>query len=275
MSRQWKRRLQHFGVRFGISLLVLGGLYLLVFGFKPSSHNKPQKTDSQKVAAVRSALAQTFISSTELNGFRGADAIAYDLLMQSQSQAANTTTQLQAALNEASNKLDDVQKQKINSVIGRERGAEANFKAAIQPLAKALQYEPTDNLNKDLKDPELLTRAQAAYKGIGEAADSQAAHTSNNGGGLGVNTAGDVLISDESHNQLQAMADCFKNLSEQLQAKSYDAANATRQRCVKGYPALRQQLIKNVLDASYNQDYLAALKSNSKELLEQLDALSR
>lgn len=274
--RLWLKR---FGIRFGISLVVLGTIYGLIFGF--SLHRKRPLTTSQKVVVLRTALDQTLIDSNTLLHYSGQNATSADVLTALNSQLNGDSTKLQTALKQAPSTVKSSLRSSIQAVIKAQMAENNAFSKASKVLLKPIAYDPESDLgNLDLNHnrDELLTRATGAQNGLKTAAtNTTLMDSSANSLGLaqpGQNPAAAVtVVSSSTKANLLTSAKCFGQLVTELQANQVAKAGQTRTSCIQNYPAIRVTVIENLLQDSLSPDYKAALKTTVPDLLKQLDVI--
>jgi len=137
-----------------------------------------------------------------------------------------------------------------------------------------IAYDPSNDLGSlDLNHnwDTALQRATAAQNGLKTAAANSSSLDAVSG--LGVHSAdqADTVISDAARAALDSAASCFGKLASDLQAQQFSMASAQRDSCIQAYPAVRQQVIQNLLKNSLPDSLLQADRARLLSLLQQLD----
>lgn len=272
VAMQWQKLAKRFGLRFVISLVVLGGLYLLVFGW-PASHKQPN-TPQAKISRLRGALDQTYLDSSIIAGFHENDAASYSALNSLLGQFQTDIKTLQTDLSKAPSQVSTSQRNNIKATIDEEDQAIKAFSARFNILLRPIAYDPSTDLGKldPAKDTaELQKRAQAAQAGLQKAANDTTNTNSTNTLDVGTVDSNTSLVGPATKQKLEASADCFGKLADQLGKKQFSDASSTRTSCIKAYPTTRQQAIANVLAGTFPDSYKSYLKKTVPALLKQFD----
>jgi hypothetical protein len=266
-------RPRQFGMRLLISLLVIGILYL--GGVTLYRHQRYQTTPSQKLATLRAGLEQTVLSGSRLASFSDTNSVAGTTLSQAfatyQASVRSLTQQASAA---PIKQLSDQQRNALQSIINTQQRATSSYKSVYQTLGQPLSYDPfTDlaNLSIPKDSPKIITRARAAQKGLTSNLDGTVA-SSKDGLTAQAGQAPTTVANSQTQAALVSAATCFGALADQLQVAKQSDASQTRQRCLQSYPAVRAQIIHNILQLSFNQQYLNDTQNTALPLLKQLDA---
>ncbi|HVW23685.1 MAG TPA: hypothetical protein VHB51_04365 [Candidatus Saccharimonadales bacterium] len=255
-----RRSLQQFGLRFIVCVLVLGGLYLAIFGWHPHRHQLPN-TPQAKIVRLRTALDQTYIDSSNITSFKQNDPASYALLNSLIGKLQSDVKSLAADLQAAPGKVPTADKAQIKAVIDQEKGGVAALQARYSLLNQVIAYDPQADLgNLDLgsDNAKVVSRAAAAAKGLQAVANSH--------GGL-------VTADDKS--AINKAAGCFSQLASQLKAGSGSQAADTRATCISDYPLARQAAIANVIQGGLPDTYQNYLKQHIPPLLIELMRVSR
>lgn len=265
----WRRLLRDFGVRFAISFVVLGGLYLLTFGVP--GHKKPL-TKSQKVAGLRSSLTEVVIIGHEIASYKGSSTLAASDLSTFATQLQTAGSGLEKSISSAPATVTPALKANIRAIGYKSTSAQKLLTDHLTILQHVLAYDPSTDLGGlDITaDAEKVrTRADAAAGGLTTALNgpSQAATNQNSG----VSTV--AALSDDLTAKLNDEISCIKNLKSLLDAKDYVKARDTRHNCIASYPALRKAAIIDVI-APFQGSYDSDLKASVTPLLKQLDTLA-
>lgn len=264
--------LRSFATRLVLSFVVIGLLYGA--GIALYQHQRHRVTPSQNLAILRADIDQTLLAGSRLASFSDTNSIAGSTLSQAfavfQVAVQNLQKQLPAT---PTNQLTTAQRSTVQSIIDRQNRAITGYQTVYKTLAQPLSYDPYSdlgNLNITKDAAKLITRATAAQKGL----------TSNISGTVAPDSGGLVaqgsqaptgVASSQTQQLLQKSADCFKKLADQVAAKQ-SAAGQTRQQCMQAYPALRAQIIQNILQLSFSQQYLDDTQNLALPLLKQIDA---
>lgn len=161
----------------------------------------------------------------------------------------------------------------VQQVIDNQQQTITKYQTASAAVSLALSYDPMTDLGLDInKDTSKLTkRAQAAHNGLLKAADGPAPGPSASHNLVAQNSqATATVIGPSSKQLLQAQADCFDKFGQQLTAKLLAQAAATRSNCLASYPALRNSLVQDLLNVSFNAKYADDNKRLIVPLLSQL-----
>jgi hypothetical protein len=236
-------------LRLLICTALLGGLYLLVFGW-PKTATRPLN-DTQKLADVRAALDETYVATQQLNGFHVIDATASDQLNSQVGQFNHAVDHLKQALAAAPTSLPPETRSTVDSLLKRDKAAADAYTAHYQPFAQVIEYNPAADLPavNSSTTKSVAERATAAKKGLTKAADNQ-------------------LVTPDIRQALQLEADCFDRLAKTTTADQ-------RNQCVSAYPALRLQIIQSAIRPAWGDDYAAYVKQTVPPLLKRLDSLVR
>lgn len=273
---QWRGKLKSFGVRFGVCFIILGGIYIAIFGFPLASHNKPN-TPSAKILRLRSALDQTYIDASVIAHFKQNDITSYSTLSTVIGKFETDVKTLKTSLSQASKEIPSDRRKQITVVTNSEDQVIADFGARYNILQKPLAYNPESDLSSldlDKDAANAAQRATAAQTGLQKAANDTT--TANSSNALGVGTVGSngTLLDEALKQTLLDEADCFGGLSTQLTAHQTVIAGQTRKTCIKNYPALRQKAIQNVAQGSFSSSYMKNLEQSVSPLLKQLSTLA-
>jgi|GEM_PF-1855404 len=267
----WQKLIKRFGIRFALSLVILGGLYLLIFGW-PRSHHQPN-TPQARISRLRASLDQTYLDSSIIAGFKENDAASYNTLNSLQGQFQADIKTLQTNVSKAPGQVSGKQKSALKAVIDHENQASNAFSARFNILLRPIAYDPSTDLGKldPTKDSaELQKRALAAQTGLQKAADDTTNTNSSNTLDVGTVDSNN-LVSTATKQKLIASADCFGKLADQIGKKQFAAASTTRSTCIKDYSSARQQAIQNVLTGTFPASYQSYMKNTVPDLLNQLD----
>jgi hypothetical protein len=243
---------QQFGVRLVICVAILGGLYgawWLAFG---RSHNL---TPSQKIAALRAAIDNSYIADGDLASFSENNAASsYDLDSLTAALQADLD-QVQKRLKAAPPKVNQQLRQTIQAYVSQEQSALSAYRSASNIFGRAIAYDPQTDLGN--AGAKLAERATAAQKGLQTAANGGEASS-------GLTATGSGLIGAVAETALQNSATCFGKLAS-------DASQL--QTCIKQYPATRQAAIANLLADSFSAAHRQQLAQTVPALLASLDKL--
>lgn len=266
-------RPRRFAIRLIISLLVISSIYFGAVNLY--DHQRHQFTPLQKLASLRAGLDQTVLSGGRLASFSETNSVAGTTLSQTFTTYQASVTRLQRQVSAVPmNQLTNRQRRDFQSIINTQQRASASYKSAYQTLGQPLSYDPyTDlaNLSITKDSAKIITRARAAQKGL----------TSNLGGTVAPSKDGltaqasqapTTVASSQTQTALTSAASCFGRLADQLQAAKQADASQIRQRCLQTYPGVRAQIIHNILQLSFNQQYLNDTQNAALPLLKQLDA---
>lgn len=266
-----RTQIKHAGFRFIICFLIIGVPYTALVGVM---HRKHAITPQQKVAALRASLDQTYLAADQLLHFTESSTVATSELNQQYGA-------LQASLSTLSKSLEaippplitPVQRTSVHSYNDAVSSALADYKLHYILFAEPLSYDPATDvgaLNLKTDTTTVLTRAKAAQKGLH--ADAQRT-LSTSGSSLmaQTNQKDDNGLSPESRRLLETMSDCFGKLVAQLSSKTIPVGETIRASCIADYPALRAQMIQNLLDTTYRKDYFRIAQATVPPLLKQLD----
>lgn len=243
--------LKNFGIRLLVSFVVLGIAYLLIFGW-PGSHNKP--TTSQRLAAVRTALDQTYIDSNSIASFNQDNSVAYATLSDMMGQFKAHTSELEAAVQAAGDKLSPTERNEIQSIIGSQKQVAASFQSQYSVVAKVVSYDPSSDLgslNIQSQRGQLQERAVAARQGLTSA-------------------AGNSTVASATQQHLRGQAECFGKLASLLTEDAV-GASTTRTSCINSYPSVRLAAIQDAIQAAFTPSYQSYMKQRVPSLLSQLD----
>ena len=265
-------RLRQFGIRLMVSLLLLSVAY--GGGIALYQHQRHRVTPSQKLALLRSSVDQTLLAGSRLAGFSDTNSIAGSTINQEFTGFQASVTSLEKKLSDiTASQLTNTQRHSVQSIIDQQDRAITSYKAAYQALAQPLAYDPyTDlaNLNPSKESSKLSARARAAQKGLISHISTPAISSDGNlvaqAGQSSTN-----IVSGPTQDMLTKSATCFGALADEINAKQA-SVNQTRQRCLQSYPALRAQIIHNILDLSFSEQYLKDIHATALPLLQQLDA---
>lgn len=271
--RLWRQKLQPFAIRFIICFVIVGVAYA---GVANLTHHKRPLTSTQKVAALRAALDQIYISGNQLANFYQSDTVTASALAQQFSQFQTVITSLSVTLKTApSPQVGTTQRQQIQGLLDSQKTVIAAYKLAWAVIAKPLTYEPAGDLGS--LDPKtdtakLTARATAAQNGLLKAADNTATVASSSSSLVAQNTqVAPTLLDATTKQALQKSAVCFGQIASQLTNHQISQATATRADCISAYPVLRASLVQNLLSTSFNDNYRRTLKDSIPPLLKQLD----
>lgn len=256
---------RRFGIRFGICLLVLGAIYAAVVILQTVSRNQPSVT--QRLAAVHASLDQSYVDGTSLANFHESGILSGTDLSGLLTQFKDDTAKLKSATSAAHYHLSNSEYASLQTIISRQQQAADNLQARYTPVAQVIAYDPATDLTG--ASSTLQTRAQAAAKGLHHAltAAGQPATTGNTGI---IPAGGNAAISQAVQNRIQQTANCFDQLTTELQKHQTAAANKRRQACVKAYPTLRQAVIEDVINHSFDNTYRAYMRQTVPKLLAKL-----
>lgn len=261
-----------FGVRLLVSAFVLGIAYTAVVGLY--QYRRHAVTPTQKLALFRSSLDQTLLAGGRLAQFSDTNSVASTTLSQQFASFETTITALQNQLADTpADQLTIGQRRTAQAIIDRHSRAISSYKTAYQALAQPMSYDPyTDlgNLNLTKDAAKLSARAKAAQKGL---ASNVKGTVTDSGDGLVAQSgqAQTSIATASTQTLLTDSANCFGSLADKVSAKDASAGQI-RQSCLQAYPALRAQIIDNILELSFSEQYLKESQSASLPLLKQLDA---
>lgn len=269
----WTALLRRFGLRFVISLVILGVAYGLIFGFSVGSHNKPN-TPSAKRARLATALDQIGIDGSIVSNFQQNDATSYSVMEKLFSQEQTAVKQTRQAL--AAAPVTSAQHQQAQAIIDSANQALTSYSQRYSILQQVIIYDPQADLGKldfSTSSAQIEIRAAAAQKGIAKAANSTATADSSSAG-LNVDTTsgGTLLIPSTTKQALLSASQCFGELASQLQTNQAVVAAQTRANCVKSYTAARGQAIKTVIQGSFSDTVVSLLQSRITNLDKQLNS---
>ena len=262
---------RRFGLRLLVSLLALAIIYGGAVALY--QHGRHRVSPSQKLAILRAGLDQTVLAGGHLAVFSDNNSIAGTTLSQEFNTYQVNVTNLQTKLSATPlNQLRSGQRRSAQAIIDLQNRAITSFKTAYKALAQPLSYDPyTDlgNLSISKDSSKLINRARAAQKGLTSNVSGTVAATS---GSLAAQAsqAPTNFATSQTQELLATSASCFGSLADQVMAKQ-DNASLTRQRCLQAYPALRAQIIHNILELSFSQQYFNDTQSAALPLLKQLD----
>lgn len=266
---------RRFAVRFAVSLVVLGGLYVTVVGFTPRSHNKPQ-TPNQQLASLRSQLDSILITTASLARFHQSDAVAYANLSQLTAGLQSASNSVQGLLHKNPRLLTATENDDILRLTTEVKHADQRYQKAQAVFSRVLRYDPSSDLGKQSVSSAgnlIKDRANAAAKGL-RAAAGDATSVAATGGELSVGTVNDnaQLVTPAAREALANAAQCFESVANQLASNQPAQADATRSNCIKDYPQLRSVVAGNLLTFAYGPSYQQSIQQRIPPLLKQLDA---
>lgn len=267
----WRQPLKGFGIRFAISLVVLGGVYLLIFGW-PGTHKRPL-TPAGKIAAIRSALDETYLAASNLASFDESSPVAAYDLAQVYSQFQVGDKDLQEALKAAPPQVSPDLRKAIQKVLDLQQGAMAEYQSRSTALGKIAAYDPSSDLAAPSVTKSVSVtaqRANAAQKGLEAVAEAKAGGGAS---GLGVTTAGEQMVGASTKELLQKEAACFGTLAKQASAKDVTGLQKSRAACIAAYPALRRTVIHDIARPAFAGDYQKTMQTTIPPLLTKLDDL--
>jgi hypothetical protein len=249
-----KRSFWGFVWRFAACLAVLGVVYLLLFGL-PKAASKQPVTDKQKLADIRSAVDEAYITGQQLNTFKVDDSTAFDQLNNQINGFRQAQTHLKQSLTSAPPSLPQQSRKTIAELIKRNQSAIDDYAKSYPGVSQVIEYNPANDLpSLNATNSKLVAdRAAAAQKGLIKAANQS--------------------TSPELKQALQVEADCFEKLTKDLTSQQLSSTTLTRQQCVNDYPALRLKVIQSVLQTAWGGDYTAYAKQTIPPLLKRLDEL--
>ncbi len=264
-------RARRFGLRLLVSLLALAIIYGGAVALY--QHGRHRVSPSQKLAILRAGLDQTVLAGGHLSAFSDNNSIAGTTLSQEFNTYQVNVTNLQTKLSATPlNQLRSGQRRSAQAIIDLQNRAIASYKTAYKALAQPLSYDPyTDlgNLSISKDSSKLITRARAAQKGLTSNVSGTVAATSGSLAAQASQAPTNVATS-QTQELFATSASCFGSLADQVMAKQ-DNASLTRQRCLQTYPALRAQIIHNILELSFSQQYFNDTQNAALPLLKQLD----
>lgn len=272
---KWQNGARQFGLRFAICFVVLGILYALSLGIRGGSHNPPA-TRGEKLAAVRSALNQSYLASDSLQTFRQNDPLSYYYLNQSISHLTTSNEKLGEALKEASKELSPDTRARLETVLTRQQRSASLAAAGYSQLSRVITYDPTDDLGTLTLPTEidkLTRRAKAAQDGTQKATTTEvSANSSSSDLQVERNTAQASKISSATRKSLLSLSGCFGRLAAELQANQLTAATETRSNCTKDYPKVRALAIHDIIGSSFDAQQEPETKQLVTQLVKELDA---
>jgi len=142
-----RQSLKQFGLRFLVCLVVLGGLYLIVFGLHPGRHKLPN-TPQAKILRLGTALDQTYVDSSDITGFKQNNPASYYQLSTLINKLKADTTALSTALQDAPHKVAGSEKAAIKAVIAQENDGVTALQARYTVLNQVIAYDPQADLGK-------------------------------------------------------------------------------------------------------------------------------
>lgn len=262
-----------FVLRLGVSLVVVGSLYVGISALS-SGLRRSHPSPSQRLAGLQASLDQLYISGNQIAQFNESDSItAQRLSRQVTSFKASLAAAKTAFTTAPKTTISANQQELVQQVIDNQQQTITKYQTASAAVSLALSYDPMTDLGLDInKDTsKLIKRAQAAHNGLLKAADSPAPGPSASHNLVAQNSqAIATVIGPSSKQLLQAQADCFDKFGQQLTAKLLAQAAATRSDCLASYPALRNSLVQDLLNASFNAKYADDNKRLIAPLLSQL-----
>ena len=275
---KWQRALRQFGLRFAISLVILGGVYLAIFGWPV--HHKRALTAVDKIAALRAKLDESYIYGNTLANFSESSVVAYNDLLQLTSAFSDASSSLATGLKTAPGTVSPSLKTAIQSQIGVQQQAEASFKAISTVLSHVASYDPSTDLGAPALASDMTkiaSRASAAQNGLKTAANSQASAANTSAGSSSSLSVGSdnnsLLVSADTRQALLTEADCFGTVASQATAKQKDQTSNTIKRCVAAYPSVLKQVIQNIVQLSFGGSYQQTTQQTVPDLLKQLNKL--
>lgn len=252
--------------RFGVCLLIAGGIYA---GYTALARIPPARSQPVEVAALRAALNESYLRAESINSFEQTDAVAGQTLDRLVNELRDSTTDLQQARQTAAPKITPAQNEAVQAIINKQKAVVEEYRAAAALFSKPLAYDPASDLNA-LELPAQATllsgRATAAANGLSRAAGSTQTTADSGPLAVGGQNGPDNVLTTAAIQALNDMATCFRQLAEQVNGQPTVAA-ATRARCISEYPALRLQLLDNLLERSVSDEYIKALKADIAPLL--------
>jgi hypothetical protein len=266
---KWRQLLRDFGIRLAISFVVLGGLYLLIFGMP--GHKKPL-TNSQKIATVRSNLDQLIIVSHEIATYSGSDTLASTDFASFQYQLKIASDGLQKSISTAPATVTPAMKTDILAIGYRVDEAQKQFYDHLSILKKVLAYDPSTDLGSlDISrdSAKVSLRAEAAANGLSAALNGPLKGATNQNSGVSTIAP----LSGDLSTRLTEEIDCMNATSRLIKTSDTTHAREARRTCITKYPALRKAAIADVI-SSFQGTFDANLKSNAAPLLRRLDQLS-
>lgn len=275
---EWQQKLlrssKRFGWRFAICLIILSIGYIGLFGV-PRRLHRPTQSLSTKISILRQQLDQTYLAAGYLSSFNKNNAVSSSELNQLDSQFRTSTDSLQAAYKQISGQLTPDIRKSVQTVIGDNQRAQIRFTDRYNVLSHAAGYDAqTDlgGLSVTGDSDRLLGRVLAAQTGLTKAANSSATPS----GGLNLHDeANGTVITDATKQGLNDEAACFGKLAAQLRQHQTSEAETARADCVGAYPAVRQQVLQNIVQGAFPDSYQANQKSLVPPLLKQLDRLAK
>ncbi|HVX24685.1 MAG TPA: hypothetical protein VG992_05100 [Candidatus Saccharimonadales bacterium] len=255
---------RRFGQRLIICMLILGGLYWLLFGVLLGSHNQ---TPSQKIAGLRATLKEVSLLDSNLATFRENTPVSSYDLGSLASSLQTDLKQLQTQRADAPTKVTQHLKQQLGQVITSEQSTYASYSHAMTVLGQIITYDPSTDLN-GIGGKKLAQRAQAAQQGLAHVLSGNSGNVS----GLGVQNSSGSLLTNSVQSSLETEARCLGQLAT---AATHFGINTEplRQHCIKAYPSVRQAAIKAVQTASFSASHHTALLQQVSPLLQALDQL--
>lgn len=255
--------------------MVMGVVYVVVFGLPARSHNKPL-TVSGKISSIRTLLDETYLIGNSLAGFDQNNQVTYSSLGSLQSRLQTDNDALKKALEHAPGELGQNLGDQIETVVSRQDAAIKTMDRRYTLLLKTIEYDPAADLGRldAAKDTEKLSeRAVAARDSLKKTAEDTTPISTNSKLSVEGNSGTPLLFNSVTRDMLQAEADCLGKIADQLAAKHYPEASTTGESCIAGYPKVRRQAVENVLQSVTDKDYRQYLKTTVPPLLRQLDAL--
>lgn len=271
-------RIGSFGIRLLVCLIVVGGAY---FGYRQLFPEPPPlATPYGKLAALRSALDQIYLSQTAITNFSksgASDASAFHALDDMRLQFERSTADLQTASTSTASLLSDHDTQTVKTILAKARSASAIYKSSYGALGQVISYDPVADMGSiDMthNSAKLTTRAAAAQKGLLKAANNPvtaADIAASSSLSVQSDNGPAPLISPDTKAIVLSQASCFARLVEEVSARQEPSAAATRQDCINSYAKVRQAAVQNVIANSWGPSYQNFTNDTIPPLLRQLD----
>ncbi|MDB5170811.1 MAG: hypothetical protein JWO35_505 [Candidatus Saccharibacteria bacterium] len=277
--RQWDKRnvseAKKFGVRFLICLAVFSVGYVAIFGVPRINKHRPA-TISQRYAALRAELNQSYITNSTLTALQENTPVSYNTLTSLISKLRDDTKRLETARQALGGELPAPDSATLQTIGAKQKAAVKALDARNALLSTVMAYDPaTDLTSLDLRKEttKAATRATAAQNGLTKVILGSTTATSNDGLAVGGADGAPSLLTPSLQSLIESEANCFGQLASHLSAGQTDQAVASRASCVTAYPELRHQAIRSTIEGALGQDYQQYMKQTIPPLLKRLNSL--
>lgn len=267
INRMKKRSVRRFIFRTLLCFLLIGGA---VFALTYKNFiETPVSPAQQTTVLLAGQLSENYLRGNSLATFNQSDPQTAEALTRLVKELENNTADLEQTASVA--ELSNEQKTSLKAIIAMQRDAIAKFRLANSVLAKAISYDPIEDLT--LLDPtsqrtEILSRANAAAVGL-ERIVTTPADTAAGQLGVGTVDGPQSLVSEAVRQAISDQVSCLRNLAQQTGASAVQIKSSV-QRCTDSYPTLRKLAVENVLSLSFNKSYTDKLDEETLPLLKQL-----